>query len=82
MQRLIKTSRKRWLIRVQRAMSLFSPGHPAYNQGRNEPPRALPGRVCPIVCSAGRQLKRFFVFSILFARHLLIASFMALSPSR
>jgi hypothetical protein len=68
MQTLIKTNNKRRLIRAHRRVFLFGSAGPACWSA-----------FCNHV-SADRQLKRFFVFPMLFARHPQIASFIALSP--
>jgi hypothetical protein len=85
MQTLMKTNNKRRLIRAHRRVFLFgSAGLACWdafcNHGWKNFSRVLPGRVCAVVCSANRQIKRLFAFPILFARHPQIASFIALSP--
>ena len=85
MQTLMKTNSKRRLIRAHRRVFLLCAAGPVCwdtfcNHVWKEFPEALAGRIRPVVCSVDRQLKRFFVFPMLFARYPQIASFMALSP--
>jgi hypothetical protein len=85
--RLIKINTKRGLIRTYQGVLLFCTAYwicwgAFCNQEWKEFARVLSRRVCPVVCSADRQLNRSFGFLIMFARYLLIVSFIALSPSR